>query len=40
LKKPGTGLPAEQMESVIGRRLLHAVARDAQIRFEDLEPAR
>jgi N-acetylneuraminate synthase len=40
LKKPGTGLAAEQMESVIGRRLLHAVARDAQIRLEDLEPAR
>ena len=40
LKKPGTGLPAEQMDSVLGRRLRHAVARDAQIRLEDLEPAR
>jgi sialic acid synthase SpsE len=40
LKKPGTGLPAEEIDRLLGRRLRHAISRDAQIRFEDLDPAR
>lgn len=40
LKKPGTGLPADEIGAVLGRRLRRDLARDAQIRHEDLEPAR
>jgi N-acetylneuraminate synthase len=37
LKKPGTGLRAERLDSVLGRRLRRAVARDAQILPDDLD---
>jgi N,N'-diacetyllegionaminate synthase len=37
MKKPGTGIPANQLASVVGRRLLRALATDEQIRHEDLE---
>jgi N-acetylneuraminate synthase len=37
LKKPGTGLPAERLGFVIGRRLRRPLARDDQIRLEDLQ---
>ncbi len=37
LKKPGTGLPASKLESVIGRRLKTPLERDAQILEENLE---
>jgi N,N'-diacetyllegionaminate synthase len=36
MKKPGTGIPAERMESMFGRRLRRAVARDELLREEDL----
>ncbi len=35
-KKPGTGIPAERMESMFGRRLRRAVGRDELLREEDL----
>lgn len=31
LKKPGTGIPARDMESLVGRKLLKAIAQDGQI---------
>ncbi len=37
LKKPGTGIPAAQLESLPGRRLRVDVAADAPLRLEDLE---
>jgi N-acetylneuraminate synthase len=37
LKKPGTGLPASKLESVVGRRLKAALEQDAQILEENLE---
>jgi N-acetylneuraminate synthase len=37
LKKPGTGIPAEQVATVIGRRLKRPLAADEQLRFDDLE---
>ena len=36
-KKPGTGIPAERMESLVGRRLARDVAADALLGEEDLE---
>jgi N-acetylneuraminate synthase len=36
-KKPGTGLPPAQLESLLGRRLLHEVKKDDLIQEEDLE---
>jgi N,N'-diacetyllegionaminate synthase len=36
LKRPGTGLNAAALPSVLGRKAKHAIARDALIRFEDL----
>jgi N-acetylneuraminate synthase len=38
-KKPGTGLRASQMGSLVGRRLKRAVRRDQQLSLDDLEPA-
>ena len=37
LKRPGTGLPPHRMEELIGRKLLHDVAENQQIQFEDIE---
>lgn len=37
IKKPGTGLPAARLKDVIGRQLKQALARDAQLREEDLQ---
>ena len=36
LKKPGTGIPAAQFESVIGRTLKRAVTKDTPLQQEDL----
>jgi N-acetylneuraminate synthase len=36
IKKPGTGIPADQLESVIGRRLHRAIMKDELIQEEDL----
>lgn len=36
IKKPGTGIPAEKLESLIGQRLRRGVKRDALIQEEDL----
>jgi N,N'-diacetyllegionaminate synthase len=36
-KKPGTGIPANEMPRLVGRRLRRAVPRDALVRPEDLE---
>lgn len=37
LKKPGTGLPAEKLSSLIGRRLRNDLSKDTQIEETDLE---
>ncbi|RMH22973.1 MAG: N-acetylneuraminate synthase [Acidobacteria bacterium] len=37
LKKPGTGIPAAELESLYGRRLKVAVERDRLLRYDDLE---
>jgi N-acetylneuraminate synthase len=37
-KKPGTGVPAEQIDRVIGRRLCRALKADQLIASDDLEP--
>jgi N-acetylneuraminate synthase len=39
-KKPGTGIPAERLPEVVGRRLRRDVAADEMLRDEDLEAAR
>jgi N-acetylneuraminate synthase len=36
LKKPGTGIPAERLPELLGRRLRRAVAADALLAEEDL----
>jgi N-acetylneuraminate synthase len=36
-KKPGTGIPAERLAAVIGRRLRRDIAPDEQLRVEDVE---
>lgn len=36
-KKPGTGIPANEYESVVGRRLSRNVKRDVPLVYEDLE---
>ena len=36
-KKPGSGIPARELPSLIGRRLRRAVARDALLSKDDLE---
>ena len=37
MKKPGTGIPAKCLSSVVGRRLRRSLAPDEQIRSDDLE---
>jgi sialic acid synthase SpsE len=37
VKKPGTGIPAKDLEKVIGRRTRRSIGRDSLIRWEDLE---
>jgi N-acetylneuraminate synthase len=37
VKKPGTGIPAERIQEVIGRRLKHEVRRDEVLQIESLE---
>jgi N-acetylneuraminate synthase len=37
VKKPGTGIPADHIQEVIGRRLKHEVRRDEILRVESLE---
>ena len=36
-KKPGTGIPAERLDALVGRRLARAVGADALLSEEDLE---
>ena len=36
-KKPGTGIPAERLDSLVGRRLVRDVAADALLTADDLE---
>jgi N-acetylneuraminate synthase len=36
-KKPGSGIPARELPSLLGRRLRRAVARDALLSKDDLE---
>ena len=38
-KKPGTGIPAREIDAVIGRRLRRAVAHDMPLVWDDLDPA-
>jgi len=37
IKKPGTGIPSERIESVLGRPLRRDVARDHLLTWEDLD---
>lgn len=37
LKKPGTGLPPDRLDEVVGRRLVRAVAADQPLAAEDIE---
>ncbi len=37
MKKPGTGIPAERLPSVLGRRLRRALKPDEQLRADDVE---
>ena len=37
MKKPGTGIPAAQLQSVLGRRLKRPLEADEQLRLDDLE---
>lgn len=37
IKKPGKGIPAAELERVIGKRLVRAVSADALLQFSDLE---
>lgn len=37
VKRPGTGIPAREMDKIIGRRVRHAVAADSLLSWEDLE---
>lgn len=39
-KKPATGIPADQIDTVIGRQLRHAVPADRLLRWEDIDGAR
>lgn len=39
LKKPGTGIPAAELTSVLGRRLRRALAKDDLLKLDDLEQA-
>jgi N-acetylneuraminate synthase len=37
VKKPGTGIPAAQLESLVGMRLRRPIERDAQLNWSDVE---
>ena len=37
MKKPGTGIPADRLSSVLGRRLRRSLEPDEQLRVDDLE---
>lgn len=37
IKKPGTGLPPDRLEEIIGRRLVRPVAVDQVLAAEDIE---
>ena len=37
VKRPGTGIPAREMEKVIGKRLKRAVTADSLLSWEDME---
>ena len=37
VKKPGTGIPAERLDSLLGRRLARDLAEDALLSVDDLE---
>lgn len=37
LKKPGNGIPAAQIDAVIGKTLRNAISRDRQLKFEDIQ---
>jgi len=37
-KKPGSGIPSGQLESVLGRRLRRSLQRDVLLSLDDLEP--
>ena len=37
MKKPGTGMPADRLSSVLGRRLRRSLEPDEQLRVDDLE---
>ena len=37
LKKPGTGLPESQLDTLLGRRLRHPLPRDQQLKLDDIE---
>lgn len=39
MKKPGSGIPADGMETLLGRRLSRDVSADRLLRWEDLERA-
>ena len=36
VKRPGTGIPARQLDDVIGKTAKRAIAKDTLVRFEDL----
>jgi sialic acid synthase SpsE len=38
LKKPGTGIAAEALQEVVGRRLSRAVAANRLLSWTDIEP--
>jgi N-acetylneuraminate synthase len=38
-KKPGTGIPAKALKSLLGRRLRRPVKHDTPLVWDDLEPA-
>ena len=37
LKKPGNGIPAAQLDAVIGKTLRRAISRDKPLKFEDIQ---
>jgi hypothetical protein len=39
LKKPGTGMPAEKLPAMIGRRVARAIAAGEMLQESDLLPA-
>ena len=35
-KRPGTGIPARQLDEIVGRRAKHAIAKDTLVSWDDL----